>query len=95
MVTEFGRMAYRWPADTDFSLWELDVLDAHLLGVAALTPGAGLLGHLALRRDPRSRHCRVSTLSSISATFSQLPCFGVCTSSSSRARRNASAGPTA
>src|SRR5271170_2866764 len=27
MVTEFGRMAYRWPADTDFSLWELDVLD--------------------------------------------------------------------
>ena len=20
-------MAYRWPADTDFSLWELDVLD--------------------------------------------------------------------
>jgi hypothetical protein len=27
MVTEFGRMAYRWPADTDFSHWELDVLD--------------------------------------------------------------------
>src|SRR5271165_7012651 len=27
MVTEFGRMAYQWPADTDFSLWELDVLD--------------------------------------------------------------------
>ena len=27
MVTEVGRMAYRWPADTDFSLWELDVLD--------------------------------------------------------------------
>jgi hypothetical protein len=27
MVTEFGRMAYRWLADTDFSLWELDVLD--------------------------------------------------------------------
>src|SRR4051812_16750006 len=24
---EVGRMAYRWPADTDFSLWELDVLD--------------------------------------------------------------------
>ncbi len=22
-------MAYRWPADTDFSLWELDVLDRH------------------------------------------------------------------
>jgi hypothetical protein len=27
MVTEVGRMSYRWPADTDFSLWELDVLD--------------------------------------------------------------------
>src|SRR3954447_10080948 len=27
MVTEFGRMAYRWPADTDFALRELDVLD--------------------------------------------------------------------
>src|SRR5205085_2380005 len=27
MVREVGRMAYRWPADTDFSLWELDVLD--------------------------------------------------------------------
>jgi hypothetical protein len=27
MVMEFGRMAYQWPADTDYSLWELDVLD--------------------------------------------------------------------
>jgi hypothetical protein len=27
MVTEVGRMAYRWPVDTDFALWELDVLD--------------------------------------------------------------------
>src|SRR5947209_13830408 len=27
MVAEFGRMAYQWPADTDFSHWELDVLD--------------------------------------------------------------------
>src|SRR5213080_2123069 len=27
MITEFGRMAYHWPADTDFALWELDVLD--------------------------------------------------------------------
>jgi hypothetical protein len=27
MVTEVSTMAYRWPADTDFSLWELDVLD--------------------------------------------------------------------
>jgi hypothetical protein len=24
---EVGRMAYHWPADTDFALWELDVLD--------------------------------------------------------------------
>jgi hypothetical protein len=27
LVTEFGRMASHWPADTDSSLWELDVLD--------------------------------------------------------------------
>src|SRR3954467_795534 len=27
MAVEFGSMAYHWPADTDFSLWELDVLD--------------------------------------------------------------------
>jgi hypothetical protein len=27
MVTELGRVAYQWPADTDFALWELDVLD--------------------------------------------------------------------
>jgi hypothetical protein len=27
MVTEVGKMAYRWPVDTDFALWELDVLD--------------------------------------------------------------------
>src|SRR6266403_166497 len=27
MVTEVGAMAYRWPEDTDFALWELDVLD--------------------------------------------------------------------
>jgi len=26
-ITEVGRMAYHWPADTDFALWELDVLD--------------------------------------------------------------------
>jgi hypothetical protein len=26
-VTEFARMAYHWPADTDFASWELDVLD--------------------------------------------------------------------
>jgi len=27
VVREFGLMAYHWPADTDFALWELDVLD--------------------------------------------------------------------
>lgn len=27
VVTEVSTMAYRWPADTDFALWELDVLD--------------------------------------------------------------------
>ncbi len=27
MVTEVGRLPYRWPADTDFALLELDVLD--------------------------------------------------------------------
>src|SRR6476620_10095819 len=27
MVTEVGTMAYRWPEDTDFALWELDVFD--------------------------------------------------------------------
>ena len=27
MVTELGKVAYQWPADTDFALWELDVLD--------------------------------------------------------------------
>jgi hypothetical protein len=27
MVKEFARMSYQWPADTDFALWELDVLD--------------------------------------------------------------------
>jgi hypothetical protein len=27
MVTELGKVSYQWPADTDFALWELDVLD--------------------------------------------------------------------
>ncbi len=27
--TEVGRMSYAWPKDTDFALWELDVLDRH------------------------------------------------------------------
>src|SRR6266566_3249332 len=40
----------------------------------------------------RSRHCSASTLSSISAMFSQLPCLGVYCSSSLSASRLASAG---
>jgi hypothetical protein len=24
---EVGRMPYKWPAETDFALWELDVID--------------------------------------------------------------------
>ena len=35
----------------------------------------------------RPRHCRASTLNSNSAMFSQLPCFGVCTNSSSVQQR--------
>jgi hypothetical protein len=27
MVTGLGKVAYQWPADTDFALWELNVLD--------------------------------------------------------------------
>jgi hypothetical protein len=50
MVTEFGRMAYRWPADTDFALWELDVLDRHC-------PACGRMMHIC---DHRYR--RVHTL---------------------------------
>jgi hypothetical protein len=45
MVTEFGRMAYQWPADTDFSLWELDVLDRDC-------PACGRMMHIC---DHRSR----------------------------------------
>jgi hypothetical protein len=50
MVTEFGRMAYRWPADTDFALWELDVLDRNC-------PACGRMMHIC---DHRYR--RVHTL---------------------------------
>src|SRR4051794_24591929 len=50
MVTEVGTMAYRWPADTDFSLWELDVLDRDC-------PACGRMMHIC---DHRYR--RVHTL---------------------------------
>src|SRR5919201_532641 len=40
----------------------------------------------------RSKHCRASTLNSISATFSQLPCLGVWWISSRSAIRRACSG---
>jgi hypothetical protein len=46
MVTEFGRMAYQWPADTDFSLWELDVLDR-------ICPVCGRMMHICDHRYRR------------------------------------------
>src|SRR5437588_2630104 len=48
MVTEFGRMAYQWPADTDFALWELDVLDRNC-------PVCGRMMHICDHR-PRRIH---------------------------------------
>src|SRR3954447_1885140 len=46
MVTEVGTMAYRWPADTDFSLWELDVLDRNC-------PACGRMMHICDHRYRR------------------------------------------
>src|SRR3954467_6250620 len=46
MDTEFGRMAYHWPADTDFALWELDVLDRNC-------PACGRLMHICDHRYRR------------------------------------------
>src|SRR3954469_15150904 len=46
MVTEAGRMAYRWPADTDFALWELDVLDRNC-------PACGRMMHICDHRYRR------------------------------------------
>jgi hypothetical protein len=46
MVTEFGRMAYRWPVDTDFALWELDVLDRNC-------PSCGRMMHVCDHRYRR------------------------------------------
>src|SRR5271170_3783066 len=46
MVTEVGTMAYRWPADTDFSLWELDVLDRNC-------PVCGRMMHICDHRHRR------------------------------------------
>src|SRR4051794_6685978 len=46
MVTEVGRMAYRWPTDTDFALWELDVLDRNC-------PACGRMMHICDHRYRR------------------------------------------
>src|SRR3984957_18066078 len=46
MVTEFGSMAYRWPADTDYSPWELDVLDRNC-------PACGRMMHICDHRYRR------------------------------------------
>ena len=43
---EFGRMSYQWPADTDFSLWELDVLDRNC-------PACGRMMHICDHRYRR------------------------------------------
>jgi hypothetical protein len=37
-VTEVGSMAYRWPEDTDFALWELDVLDRNCPACGRMMP---------------------------------------------------------
>jgi hypothetical protein len=46
MVTEFGTMAYRWPADTDFAPWELDLLDRNC-------PACGRMMHICDHRYRR------------------------------------------
>jgi hypothetical protein len=48
LVTEVGSMAYRWPEDTDFALWELDVLDRNC-------PACGRMMHICDHR-PRRIH---------------------------------------
>src|SRR3954463_6748291 len=46
MVTESGKVAYQWPADTDFALWELDVLDRNC-------PACGRMMHICDHRYRR------------------------------------------
>src|SRR6476659_7169802 len=46
MATELGRVAYRWPVDTDFALWELDVLDRNC-------PACGRMMHICDHRYRR------------------------------------------
>src|SRR5215217_85452 len=46
MVTELGKVAYHWPADTDFAPWELDVLDRNC-------PACGRMMHICDHRYRR------------------------------------------
>ncbi len=46
MVTGLGKMAYQWPEDTDFALWELDVLDRNC-------PACGRMMHVCDHRYRR------------------------------------------
>jgi hypothetical protein len=46
MVTESGKVAYQWPADMDFALWELDVLDRNC-------PACGRMMHICDHRYRR------------------------------------------
>src|SRR3954463_14510669 len=46
MAVEGGSMAYQWPADTDFSLWELDVVDRNC-------PACGRMMHICDHRYRR------------------------------------------
>jgi hypothetical protein len=43
---EVGRMPYKWPADTDFALWELDVIDR-------ACPACGRMMYICDHRDRR------------------------------------------
>jgi hypothetical protein len=46
MVTGLGKVAYQWPEDTDFALWELDVLDRNC-------PACGRMMHICDHRYRR------------------------------------------
>jgi hypothetical protein len=46
MIAEFANMAYRWPEDTDFAFWELDVLDRNC-------PTCGRMMHICDHRYRR------------------------------------------
>jgi hypothetical protein len=52
-------------------------VDGGLGHVALVHPGSGFRDQRLSVRNARSRHCRLSTLSSVSARLSQLACLGV------------------